>query len=243
MGSPVVHFEIHGKDRDSLSKFYEDLFGWNLQPNPEWNYVIVDTFAGGGINGGFATNEKGPQVVFYVKVPDLEKALDQIESLGGKTVMPPDEVPNVVRLAQFTDPQGNLIGLVQDVGPEGPGVSEGSNAPIDWFEVLGTNAKELYEFYAKAFGWQINPSDAGGFEYAEVDTGAGQGISGGIGASPTGKGAVTVYAKVDDLDKYLLRANELGAKTVLEPMKVGEHTTVAAIIDPQGNAFGLFQIG
>jgi predicted enzyme related to lactoylglutathione lyase len=242
MGDPVVHFEIYGKDRETLAKFYGDLFGWNLQSQPELQYVTIDTASGAGINGGFATNEEKPQIIFYVEVPDIQASLDKIESLGGKTVAPPMEIPNVVTFAQFSDPHGNLIGLVQGGGPETPGVSPGSNPPIAWFEVLGSNVSELADFYAKAFDWKVKKSEGAGIEYVDIDTESGRGIPGGIGSNPATQNIVTVYAKVDDIGKYLSKANELGAKTVIEPRDVGEQTTIANIQDPQGNIFGLFQL-
>jgi predicted enzyme related to lactoylglutathione lyase len=54
----------------------------------------------------------GPRITFYVQVDDLQKYLDRAEELGGKTVMPPSEIPGTgVMLAMFTDPSGNVIGL------------------------------------------------------------------------------------------------------------------------------------
>jgi predicted enzyme related to lactoylglutathione lyase len=242
MGNPVVHFEIYGKDRENLAKFYGDLFGWNLQSAPELQYVTIDTASGSGINGGFATNEERPQIIVYIEVPDPQAALDKIESLGGKTVAPPMEIPNVVTFAQFSDPHGNLVGLVQGGGPEQPGVSAGSNPPVAWFEILGSSTQELFDFYSKAFDWKIKKSEGAGIEYGEVDTGSDRGIPGGIGSNPATQNIVTVYAQVDDINKFLAKANELGGKTVIEPQDAGEQTTIANFQDPQGNIFGLFTL-
>jgi predicted enzyme related to lactoylglutathione lyase len=48
-----------------------------------------------------------------VEVPDVEEALARAESLGGARVMGPEDIMGQVVLGQFTDPEGNLIGLVQ----------------------------------------------------------------------------------------------------------------------------------
>ena len=50
-------------------------------------------------------------VTFYVNVPDVAAALKTAESLGAKTVMPPMAVPGGPEIAQFADPDGNIIGL------------------------------------------------------------------------------------------------------------------------------------
>lgn len=245
MGNRVVHFEIHTQNQDDLGKFFAELFGWNVQPTPmgdAGNYVVVDTASGGGINGGIGgidSNILGS--TFYVEVPDLQKALDKIETLGGKTVVGITEIPNIVTFAQFADVEGNIIGLVASSPVEGPGVSAGSNPPIDWFEVLGANGKALQEFYSKAFDWKIKSSQVEGIEYGEVDTGAAGGISGGIGTSQDGTKAVTLYAKVDSVEKFLDKAAGLGGKTVLEATEVMPGLTVGLFLDPQGNIFGLYQ--
>ena len=114
MGAAVTHFEIHGKDGAALQKFYADLFDWHVDANNPMEYGMVDTHAGHGINGGVTKDMNGAAfVTFYVEVDDLQAALDKAESLGGKTVMPPMDVPGGPTLAQFTDPEGNLIGLAK----------------------------------------------------------------------------------------------------------------------------------
>jgi hypothetical protein len=49
--------------------------------------------------------------MFYVHVDDIQQYLDKIESLGGKTMMPPREIPGVGSAAVFSDPDGNSVGL------------------------------------------------------------------------------------------------------------------------------------
>jgi predicted enzyme related to lactoylglutathione lyase len=52
-------------------------------------------------------------VTFYVEVPDIEVALKKAEDLGGKHMMGPQEVPGGPTIAQFLDPEGRMVGLVQ----------------------------------------------------------------------------------------------------------------------------------
>jgi uncharacterized protein len=52
-------------------------------------------------------------VIFYIEVDDPQTYLDQIQRLGGRTVMPVTEIPEMVTFAQFADPEGNVIGLVK----------------------------------------------------------------------------------------------------------------------------------
>ncbi len=113
MGQPVVHWEIaSATDGQVLANFYSQLFDWKMNYHPELNYTLVDTGGQGGINGGIMTGPQGkPFVVFYVQVDDLQAYLNKAESLGGKTAVPPTEIPNVGAFAFFTDPDGNIIGI------------------------------------------------------------------------------------------------------------------------------------
>ena len=47
----------------------------------------------------------------YVQVDDVQAYLDKAESLGGKTVVPPAEVPGMGQFAWMSDLDGNTIGL------------------------------------------------------------------------------------------------------------------------------------
>lgn len=113
MGAPVVHFEIMGGVGSELESFYRDLFGWKINSSNPLKYGVVETGAGpGGINGGVGPAHDGSRrVSVYVQVEDLRATLERAERLGGKTVLPPTEVPGGPKLAMFTDPAGNVTGL------------------------------------------------------------------------------------------------------------------------------------
>ena len=106
MPNPVVHWEIAAKDAKMLQGFYAALFDWHVDANNPMDYGLVDTHTEGGINGGIHGNENPAKVMIYIQVNDLDEYLRKAESLGGKTVMPPTEIPNIVTMAQFTDPEG-----------------------------------------------------------------------------------------------------------------------------------------
>ena len=118
MPNSVAFFEIGGRDASQLGEFYKGLFGWNVQPygksaaGTDFHYVEPQD---GGIGGGImqTAGEMPPNyVMFYVGVEDLKAALEKVESLGGKTVVPPMPIPNDMgQIAVFMDPADNVIGL------------------------------------------------------------------------------------------------------------------------------------
>jgi uncharacterized protein len=114
MGNPVIHFEVVGKDGAKLQKFYADAFDWKIDANNPMNYGIVDT-GGEGVAGGVGGAPEGSDghVTFYVRVPDINAHLEKIEKLGGRTIMPREELGDLVTLAMFADPEGHVIGLTE----------------------------------------------------------------------------------------------------------------------------------
>ena len=111
MSHKVMHFEIHGRDGKRLQEFYASLFDWKVDANNPMKYGMV-TGEPPGIAGGI-TESPQTLVTIYVTADDLGAALKKAKRLGGKTVMPPSKVPNGPEIAQFSDPEGNVIGLVK----------------------------------------------------------------------------------------------------------------------------------
>lgn len=116
MGHPVTHFEIHGQDRQRLCDFYQQVFGWSIDASNPMGYGLVDTNAGGaGIRGGIMAGVGTRGVTVYVQTDDVQATLDAAVAHGAEVVMSPVTMPDgLVELAQFRDPEGNWVGLVQD---------------------------------------------------------------------------------------------------------------------------------
>ena len=119
---PIVHIEIPASNIQAAGKFYADLFGWKTEDIPEMSYVTFQAPPGPG--GGFTPVEgpmgvKAGEVLIYVGTDDIEASLARAESLGGKTVVPKSEIPQVGYFAVLSDPTGNRIGLYSSIGQQG----------------------------------------------------------------------------------------------------------------------------
>ena len=113
MANPVAWFEINGPDGGALQSFYAQAFDWAIDASNEMNYGMVAA-AQGGIPGGVSPSPDGSaHATFYVAVDDVQAALDKIGQLGGQTAMPPMDVPDGPRIAFFSDPAGNQVGLMK----------------------------------------------------------------------------------------------------------------------------------
>jgi uncharacterized protein len=113
MANPITWWEVNGKDGKMLQQYYAGLFGWDIDANNPIEYGMVDTHTDKGIYGGISHSDRGPSVVFYVEVDDPQTYLDKAVKMGGKLVMPVTVVPNMVTMAQFADPEGNVIGIIK----------------------------------------------------------------------------------------------------------------------------------
>jgi uncharacterized protein len=111
MSSPLIHFEVAGKDAEKLQSFFGDLFGWQIDSDNPMNYGMVNL--SDDVSGGVGPAPEGQpgHAIFYVRVDDVEASLQKAESLGGSRIFGPMDVPDGPTIAHFADPEGNVIGL------------------------------------------------------------------------------------------------------------------------------------
>jgi predicted enzyme related to lactoylglutathione lyase len=109
MAHPVVHFEIGCKDKEKTSAFYSKAFGWTIDAGPMGG---IDTGSTAGIQGHVAALGHEPHQFthFYIETDDIAASLKDVESAGGKTVVPPVAIPHGT-FAWFADVEGNVVGL------------------------------------------------------------------------------------------------------------------------------------
>lgn len=137
MAGGVVHFEIPADDENRAGKFYRDVFGWEISPMPEMSYGMIKTTptddsgmpsVPGSINGGMFRREgELTSPLITVDVEDIDAALEKISNLGGSTVQAKQAVMGMGFAAYFRDPEGNILGLWQNAGPEGGGAAAGND--------------------------------------------------------------------------------------------------------------------
>lgn len=126
MTGRVVHFEVPYDDADRARAFYSDVFGWAIQPVPEFDYNFVQTgpvaesgmptevgYIGGGM---FQRQADVGRPVITIEVDDMAAARASVTAHGGATVGEPQQVGSMGIASYFTDSEGNLMGLWQSLG-------------------------------------------------------------------------------------------------------------------------------
>jgi predicted enzyme related to lactoylglutathione lyase len=108
----VVHWEVHARDPSRQVQFFSDLFGWKIDTDNPMNYGMVSSGGKDGIDGGIGQGDGESRVTVYVQVPSIDELLQRAESLGAQTVMPRTDIGMLI-MAQFRDPEGNVIGIIE----------------------------------------------------------------------------------------------------------------------------------
>ena len=131
--NPVVHFEMPFDDKARLTRFYEQAFGWQMQPLGEamGDYVLATTTPSddggrptgkGAINGGFFPKKPDwpaqvPSVV--IGVDDIRAAMAKVKTAGGEVLGEPIEIPGVGQYVSFMDSEGNRVSILQPLPKAG----------------------------------------------------------------------------------------------------------------------------
>ncbi len=112
----VVHFEVSAEDTERAGKFYQGVFGWNIQ---KWggpkDYWMITTGANDqpGINGGIFKREGPVNFVNTIDVPNVDEFVAKVIDHGGREVVPKMAIPGVGFLVYCQDTEGNVFGVLQ----------------------------------------------------------------------------------------------------------------------------------
>ena len=101
--------------------------------------------------------------------------------------------------------------------------------------LVETDKAGLQKFYRDLFGWVLSPPviEMGNYSMLERPE---SGIGGGFGE---GDARVSMYIEVADPERYVARAVAGGATVLMPVTQITPTTTIAMLLDPAGNTFGV----
>jgi predicted enzyme related to lactoylglutathione lyase len=107
--------QLTTSDVEGASKYYSDLFGWNIEEQEaEGGPGYWGIFAEGNLNGGLMALPPGdgppPHWLVYFGTEDVDATTRTAEELGGGTTVPPLDVP-AGRISVLRDPQGATFAI------------------------------------------------------------------------------------------------------------------------------------
>jgi predicted enzyme related to lactoylglutathione lyase len=116
-----MQWQILAKEPDKLADFYTKLFGWKVNANNALNYRQIDTASKRGIGGGIwpAPPEGHAMVSLYVEVDNVKQYVERAAGLGGKTLIPPQKLPDGDEMAVVLDLEGIPLGIFRPAQPGG----------------------------------------------------------------------------------------------------------------------------
>jgi predicted enzyme related to lactoylglutathione lyase len=111
MAAPIVHLELRSFDFARTSAFYAKVFDWQTQQNATSTYMKLD--ADNGPSAGWVRAEvsQAPGPLAYVVVDDLAATLAEVETAGGRVLVPKLAFAGGGEVALFADPDGNVVGI------------------------------------------------------------------------------------------------------------------------------------
>jgi predicted enzyme related to lactoylglutathione lyase len=113
MGDPVVQWQIVTRDPQRATDFYSSLFGWSVDGNNALGYRRIDTGSSQGIGGAvWPRGDEGHDLVqLFIEVDDVDASAARAVALGGRVLVPKQELPDGDALALILDPGGLSFGL------------------------------------------------------------------------------------------------------------------------------------
>ena len=109
--------ELMTTDPAAAAAFYGKLFGWGVQTMDMGTgpYIVVkagETSVGGIMAMPPDAAAMPPAWGCYVTVDNVDQTLARCSELGGKTLVPPMDIPGVGRMAVLQDPQGAVVSVM-----------------------------------------------------------------------------------------------------------------------------------
>jgi uncharacterized protein len=229
-------------DADAAKAFYTRVFGWEAVDTEVGDAGTYTTFKldGRDVAAMYEMDEEqrgalAPHWSSYVSVEDVDALAPRVRELGGEVLAEPFDVMQAGRTAALRDPTGATLHLWQPREQLGAGRVNDPGCMV-WNELASPDPARARDFFAELLGWTVEPEESG---YGVIKLNGA--INGGM--RPPQDGEPThwlVYFTVASVDETVAAIREAGGTVIAGPMDtpVGR---VAAVGDPQGAVFALFE--
>ena len=240
-----VWHDLVTNDTAASQKFYAALLGWEFEPTTRNGRPYVIARSGGQPTGGIVQRQDGktgPATwLAYLSVADLDRALGQVTSAGGKVLLPPTAVGAYGRVAVVLDPEGAPLGLAGVTGTlrSGAGPAAPPRVLLDGAPREGRpGGARLLQGPGRIREQRLHERARHRVPRAEASALT----RGPAAASPELEGVQPnwlPYVRVEDPAALAAKAVTLGGRVVIEPRADVRKGTLAVIVDPTGAALAL----
>ena len=253
-------------DPDAAARFYEGLFGWELEdvmpPGSERRYLIA-RIRGGDVAAVSSRPEGAPPMATwntYIWVDSADETAEKVREAGGSVLSEPFDVMDSGRMAVFTDPGGAVFAVWQAKQHKGSRIVN-EHGSLNFNNLNTRDPEGAKAFYGAVFGWGTLELD-GGFQtwtlpgygdHLELDNPDMRKNMAEVGAPEGFEDVVASLAPipddqpdtpphwgltfaVDDADEAARKAAELGGTVIVPPFDA-PWVRMTVIADPQGATF------
>ncbi|QES44944.1 hydroxylase [Streptomyces venezuelae] len=247
-GAPVW-VDMCAPDLGSVSGFYRELFGWELQQGAAdvggySQYQLSGRTAAGAM--AISGDEAAPAWTLYFRTPEVDATVKAVEQAGGSTLFEAVDILDLGRMAGLVDAGGVPFSVWQQGELKGLDVLNEPGGLI-WTELYTPDVAAATAFYGAVFGWQTTEAAFPGGSYTMVHPadGSADDMFGGIvplASDPSETGAYWLpYFQVDDCDAAAAKAREAGGEVRMEPLSMEGVGRFAKLADPAGAKFAVLQ--
>jgi predicted enzyme related to lactoylglutathione lyase len=178
----------------------------------------------------------------YVAVDDVDKAAGQLKQEGGTVHREAITVPDIIRFAVVSDPQGAAFYVAKGISKEPPPeLAAGTPGTVGWHELYAEEWKTAFAFYEKMFGWTKTDSfDMGPRGTYQLFATGGESV-GGMMDKPEVMPRANwgYYFNVPAIDAAAERVKAAGGAIMMGPHEVPGGQWIVQCTDPQGAYFSL----
>ncbi|MGZ8456443.1 MAG: VOC family protein [Gemmatirosa sp.] len=248
-GGRFVWHDLMTTDAARAHAFYSALFGWTTQVMPmgefgDYQMVSVGEHGVGGIVPLEASHGIPSHWIAYLAVGDVDAACARIDATGGKTCVPPTDIPTIGRFAVCEDPSGALFSPFRPLdGPTSEPPMRGPAGTVAWNELLTTDPQAMAAFYAPLLGWTHETMDMGEQGCYWLFRRGGEFAAGMMQMPPAAEARPhwLPYFAVASADAAAERITALGGTRLHGPVDIQDWGRMAVAQDPTGAYFAVLE--
>ncbi|MFC9286923.1 VOC family protein [Streptomyces sp. NPDC057052] len=171
-GSPCW-LDLGAPDVRAAAAFYGAVLGWDFASMGEGGDMEGGMFRKDGktVAGLGKLSEEGarPAWMIYYTVTDADATTRAVEDAGGTVRVPPRDLGEWGRMAQYTDPAGGQFAAWQPGRRTGFELADEPGS-LSWTELYTSDAAAARQFYGAVLGWEFSDMEmpGGGGTYTLV---------------------------------------------------------------------------
>lgn len=119
--NPFIWHELVTPDQKKSGDFFSELLGWSIKQVDAGKFGTYTLFqkegldVAGMMNPTSDTSGQGAFWHSYIAVDDIDDCVYKTTELGGRVLVPVQEVPDVGRICVVADPTGAVAHLIQTI--------------------------------------------------------------------------------------------------------------------------------